>query len=98
METIINKKDGSLTIAVSGRIDTVTAPEFEKVIFDNIEGVSELILDLKELTYTSSAGLRVLLKAQKAMNAQGKMKLTNVCEDVVEVLEMTGFSEIITIE
>ena len=72
--------------------------KFEKTIFDNIEGVSELVLDLKEMPYTSSAGLRVLLKAQKAMSAQGSMKLVNVCSDVSEVFDMTGFSDILTIE
>ncbi len=98
MQTTLNKDGGKLTIAVSGRVDTTTAPEFEKTIFDNIEGVSELVLDLKEMPYTSSAGLRVLLKAQKAMSAQGSMKLVNVCSDVSEVFDMTGFSDILTIE
>lgn len=98
METNIKKDGTKLTISISGRVDTATAPELEKIIFDNLEGVNDLILDLKELTYTSSAGLRILLKTQKTMNAQGKMKLTNVCEDVLEVLELTGFSDIMTIE
>lgn len=93
-----NRENEKLTLAVSGRVDTTTAPELEKAVFDNVEGVKELILDLKEMPYTSSAGLRVLLKAQKAMNAQGSMKIINVCDDVKEVLDMTGFSEIMTIE
>ena len=98
MQTLFNKENEKLTISVSGRVDTTTAPEFEKAIFDNIEGVNELVLDLKDMPYTSSAGLRVLLKAQKAMKAKGGMKLTNVCDDVMEVLEMTGFADIMTIE
>ncbi|MBR1762016.1 MAG: STAS domain-containing protein [Eubacterium sp.] len=98
METSIKKENGKQTIIVSGRVDTTTAPELEKTIFDNLEGVSELVLDLKDMPYTSSAGLRVLLKAQKAMDLQGEMKLINVCSDVMEILDMTGFSDILTIE
>lgn len=98
METSIKKENGKQTIIVSGRVDTTTAPELEKTVFDNLEGVSELVLDLKDMPYTSSAGLRVLLKAQKAMDLQGEMKLINVCSDVMEILDMTGFSDILTIE
>ena len=89
------KKDSLLTLKVNGRVDTTTAPAFEKAVFDNLDGVTELILDLKDMPYTSSAGLRVLLKAKKAIK---NMKLVNVCDDVMEVLEMTGFTDIITIE
>lgn len=98
MQTSLIKENNKLTILVSGRVDTTTAPELEKTIIENIDGVTELILDLKEMPYTSSAGLRVLLKAQKEMKAKGSMKLINVCEDVMEVLDMTGFSDILTIE
>ena len=98
MEISLNKVNNQLTVAVSGRVDTTTSPELEKTIFDSLDGVTELILDLKDMTYTSSSGLRVLLKAQKAMNAQGSMKLINVCDDVKEVLDITGFSEIMNIE
>lgn len=96
---ISTKKDGnSLVISVSGRVDTVTAPEFEKRITDNIDGVSELVLDLKDMTYTSSAGLRVILRAQKLMNKQGSMKVTNVRDEVMEIFDVTGFSDILNIE
>ena len=95
METSIKKENGKLNISVIGRVDTTTAPELEKAIFDNLDGVTEFVLDLKEMPYTSSAGLRVLLKAQKAMSA---MKVVNVCSDVLEVFDMTGFSDILTIE
>ncbi|MBE6741402.1 MAG: STAS domain-containing protein [Ruminococcaceae bacterium] len=93
-----NTENSKLTIAVSGRVDTTTAPELEKEIFDNANGITELVLDLKEMSYTSSSGLRVFLKAQKLMNQQGSMKVINVSEDVMEIFEMTGFSDILTIE
>ena len=90
--------EGSLlNIAVSGRLDTTTAPELEKEIAV-LDGVKELTLDFKELEYVSSAGLRVILGAQKKMSKQGEMKVTNVCEDIMEVFEITGFSDILTIE
>ena len=92
------KDNGKLIIAISGRVDTTTAPELEKNITENAEGVTELILDLKDMTYTSSSGLRTILKAQKLMNKQGSMKVINVQKDVMEIFEMTGFSEILTIE
>ena len=79
-------------------MDTTTAPELEKCITENSDGVTELILDLKDMSYTSSAGLRVILKAQKLMNQQGSMKVTGVQNDVLEVFDMTGFSDILTIE
>ncbi|MBQ7654193.1 MAG: STAS domain-containing protein [Clostridia bacterium] len=99
MQISLNKENGVLTVCVNGRVDTVTAPELEKTVFENLEGVSQLCLDLKEMPYTSSAGLRVFLMTQKQMTKQGgTMKVLNVCEDVYEVLEMTGFSDIMDIE
>ncbi len=98
METLLNRENDKLVITVKGRVDTTTAPELEKAIFDNIDGVKELVLDLKDMPYTSSAGLRVLLKGEKAMKSQGKMTITNVCDDVMDIFEMTGFSDILTIE
>ena len=92
------RDDGTLIVAVSGRVDTITAPELEKCITENTDGVKELILDLSDINYTSSAGLRVLLKAQKLMNKQGSMKVTGVQSEVMEILNMTGFSDILTIE
>lgn len=97
--TIEIKKNGNeTTISVVGRLDTITAPVLEKTIGENISGTESLILDFKGLEYISSAGLRVLLGAQKKMKNIGTMKLTGVCEDVMEVLEMTGFADILTIE
>lgn len=97
----INKEleEKKLTLAIEGRVDTVTAPDFEKEI-DAIDGeINELVLDCEKLEYTSSAGLRVILKAQKLMTAkEGTMKLINVSQDVKEVLDITGFGDILTIE
>ena len=97
--TIEIKKDINETIIeVVGRLDTITAPVLEKTIGENIAGTQNLILDMNGLEYISSAGLRVLLGAQKKMQQVGSMKLIHVCEDVMEVFEMTGFADILTIE
>ena len=97
--TINKKKDGTtLTLAVQGRLDTTTAPELEKEIKTGLDGVTELIMDFEDLDYISSAGLRVLLSAQKAMSKQGSMKVIHVKELVMEVFEVTGFTDILTIE
>ncbi len=85
-------------LELSGRIDSNTAVELEQAVKASIEGVTELTLDMKETEYISSAGLRVLLAAQKQMNKQGKMKVLNVNETVMEVFEITGFADILTIE
>lgn len=92
------EENGKVSIALEGRLDTVTAPELEKVLGEALPGADELTLDFAGLEYVSSAGLRVLLSAQKTMNRQGSMKLTNVCEIVREVFEVTGFTDILTIE
>lgn len=86
------------TIEITGRLDTTTAPVLDKTINEEIEGTKDLILDMKGLEYISSAGLRVLLSAQKKMMKIGSMKVVNVCESVMEVLEMTGFADILVIE
>jgi anti-sigma B factor antagonist len=91
-----NKK--ALTIAVEGRLDTMTAPELEEVLKNSLEGVEALTFDLEKLDYISSAGLRVLLSAQKTMNNQGTMKVLHANEIVMEIFEVTGFSDILTIE
>ena len=88
----------TLTLALEGRLDTTTAPELETVVRISLDGVTKLILDLSQLDYLSSAGLRVLLSAQKQMNRRGKMIVRHVCETVMEVFNMTGFSDILTIE
>ena len=85
-------------IEVAGRLDTITAPMLDKTINEDIPGVKNLILDLKEVAYVSSAGLRVLQSAQKKMQKVGSMKVRNVCSEVMEVFEMTGFADILVIE
>lgn len=96
----INKEQngGLLTVALEGRLDTVTAPELESELTASLDGAEELVLDMKDLEYISSAGLRVLLSAQKNMSSKGSMKLVNVNETVMEILEVTGFTDILTIE
>ncbi|MBQ6077201.1 MAG: STAS domain-containing protein [Clostridia bacterium] len=92
------RNETALTIALSGRLDTVTAPELEAVLKDALADVSELTFDFEKLDYISSAGLRVLLSAQKTMNRQGTMKVIHVNEMILEIFEVTGFSDILTIE
>ncbi len=88
----------SLTIGLSGKLDTVTSPQLETEIKESINGITLLTFDLAELEYVSSAGLRVLLSAQKIMNTQGKMVVKNVAEAVKDIFDVTGFSDILTIE
>lgn len=96
---IKKKNEGStLTIIISGRIDTVTAPEVDSFVNQNLDGVETLILDFKEVNYVSSAGLRVLLSLQKKMMVKGEMKLIHVDDAVSDVFEVTGFDEILTYE
>lgn len=98
MEIAKVKNDEMMEIALKGRLDTTTAPQLEAELNNSIEGITELTLDFEELEYISSAGLRVLLSAQKIMNRQGSMKITHVCDDIMEVFDITGFSDILTIE
>ena len=86
------------TLKIIGRLDTTTAPALETAIDGTVSDVQELVLDCSALEYVSSAGLRVILKAQKLMNAQGCMKLTHVNETIMEVFDITGFADILTIE
>lgn len=94
----IKRNADETTIELVGRLDTTTAPALDKTIINDIEGTKNLILDFKNLEYISSAGLRVVLGAQKKMQKLGSMKVINVGEDVMEVFEMTGFADILTIE
>ena len=96
----IEKKGNAseLTVALTGRLDTTTAPELEKELKASLDGVSALTIDMAALEYISSAGLRVLLSAQKTMNKQGEMKVVHVGETIMEIFEVTGFSDILTIE
>ena len=97
MNIEIKKNTAETTIEIAGRLDTTTAPDFNKNITEDIADTDNLVLDFKKLEYISSAGLRVLLYAQKKMQKLGTLKLINVCDDVMEVFEMTGFSDILTI-
>ena len=96
----INKKleGNNLEFALEGRLDTTTAPSLEEEVKNNIEGIKELVFDLKDLVYVSSAGLRVLLSAQKTMNKQGNMIIRNANEELMEIFEVTGFIDILNIE
>ena len=96
IEKIVNGEVA--TLAVAGRLDTQSAPELEKELDSIVAGLKELTFDMAGLEYVSSAGLRVILKAQKIMNTQGSMKLTNVSDGIMEVFDITGFLDILTIE
>lgn len=87
----------TLTIFLTGRLDTTTAPQLETDLKKDLDGVEELIMDFEKLEYLSSAGLRVLLSAQKTMNRQGKMVICHVNETIQEIFEVTGFAEILTV-
>lgn len=97
MEIIKNIQGNVCNIEVAGRLDTTTAPQLEAEFKNSLNNVTELVLDFSKLEYISSAGLRVLLAAQKVMNAQGSMKVTNVNSEIMEVFEITGFTDILTI-
>jgi anti-sigma B factor antagonist len=97
--TINKTSNGSeLTIALEGRLDTTTAPQLEAELKSSLDGVTALTFDFAKLDYISSAGLRVLLSAQKVMNKQGNMRITNVNETIMEVFDVTGFVDILNIE
>ena len=94
----IKRNAEETTIELAGRLDTTTAPALDKTISDDIGDTKKLVIDVKKVEYISSAGLRVFLGAQKKMQKIGSMKVINVCEEVMEVFEMTGFADILTIE
>ena len=98
MTILKDQKGSSLTIALEGRLDTTTAPQLDETLKESLAGVNDLTLDLEKLEYISSAGLRVLLSANKTMSRQGKMTVKNVGEIVQEVFDITGFSDILEIE
>lgn len=96
---IVKTRQGSkLILALEGRLDTTTAPQLDTEVKDTLTGVTELVMDFSRLEYLSSAGLRVLLMAQKLMNKQGKMVVCQVNDTIMEVFEVTGFIDILTIE
>ncbi len=98
LNIVKNLEDTKLSVALEGRLDTTTAPELDNSLKESIAEVKELVFDFAGLEYISSAGLRVLLSAQKTMNQQGSMKLIHVSSEVNEIFEVTGFSDILTIE
>ena len=98
MNIVKNIENGKVVLEIAGRLDTTTAPELEKELENLLSEANELVFDMSELEYISSAGLRVLLKAQKTMNVKGNMKVTHVTESIMEVFEITGFLDILTIE
>ncbi len=97
--TIGKKQNGDdLTFMLEGRLDTTTAPQLEAELKRSLDGIKGLVFDIEKLEYISSAGLRVLLSAQKVMNKQGKMKITGANEAIMEIFEVTGFVDILNIE
>ena len=98
MEIVKNQNGTALELKLTGRLDTMTAPQLEEEIRTSLDGVTDLTLDFEALEYISSAGLRVLLTTQKTMNKQGKMALKNVNADIMDVFEITGFLDVLTIE
>lgn len=98
MKITKTENGNSLCLALEGRMDTTTAPELEKTLKESLDGVAELTIDLQALDYLSSAGLRVLLGAQKTMNKQGSMRVVHVNDTIMEIFEVTGFVDILTIE
>ena len=98
MNIVKNRDENKLDVIIDGKLDTASAPQLEALINNELEGVEILVLDLAKLKYTSSAGLRTILLAQKTMNKQGKMILKHVGDDVLDVFDMTGLTDLLTIE
>ena len=93
-----NQEGERLVFSLDGRLDTITAPQLEEEVKASIDDITELVFDFSDLTYVSSAGLRVLLSAQKTMNEKGSMVVKNVSDEIQEIFDVTGFSDILTIE
>ena len=98
MNIVKTQKGTSLTIALEGRLDTNTAPQLEAELAAGLDGVTDLVFDMSKLVYISSAGLRVLLTAQKKMNSQGSMVVRHSCPEIMDIFEVTGFSDILALE
>ena len=98
MKIEMKRNAQEMMMEVEGRLDTITAPTLDNAINENIQDIETLILDFSGLEYISSAGLRVLLGTQKKMQKRGSMKVINVCAEIMDVFEMTGFADILTIE
>lgn len=97
MEITVNKNGTELTLSPIGKLDTATSPQLQAAVDENISGVTGLTFDLEKLVYLSSAGLRVLMSAQKTMNKQGEMVITNVNEDIMDIFDMTGLTDVFKI-
>ena len=98
MNIVKTQENQSLPLQLEGRLDTTTAPALEQELKDSLNGITHLVLDMEQLAYLSSAGLRVILAAQKQMNKQGQMVVRHVNDTIMEVFNLTGFSDILTIE
>ena len=98
MNITMTKNGSALNVALEGRMDATSAPQLEALLKTEMETITDLTLDLKDLAYTSSAGLRVLLSAQKAMNKRGSMVIRNVSDDIMEIFDMVGFTDLLNIE
>ena len=98
MEILTNLEEKKLTVTLEGRLDTTTAPSLEKTLKDSLNDVEELVFDFEKLEYISSAGLRVLLAAEKVMKKQGSMVIKHVNSEIMDIFEITGFTDILTIE
>lgn len=98
MNIELNKQNDLLTVTLKGRLDTTTSPALEDIITNLDNDIKDLVINIKDLEYISSAGLRVLLAAQKKMNKIGSMKVINVCDSIMEIFEITGFIDIFVIE
>ena len=98
MNIVKTQENQSLTLQLEGRLDTTTAPALEQELKDSLNGITHLVLDMEQLAYLSSARLRVILAAQKQMNKQGQMVVRHVNDTIMEVFNLTGFSDILTIE
>ena len=98
MNIIKNANGSELEVVLEGRLDAVTAPELDNELKSSLDGVTDLVFNMEKLDYISSSGLRVLLSTQKIMNSKGSMKITNANEMVMEIFEVTGFADILTIE
>ena len=98
MNINLNVVGNILTVSLDGRLDTTTAPQLDNTVRTSLNGISKLIFDMEKLTYISSAGLRILLSAQKIMSARDGMKIKNCCAEVLEIFDITGFTDILDIE
>ena len=98
MQITWDKENGKLIAAITGKVDSITAPELESTLRANLDGVTEVVLDLKDMTHISSAGLRAVLKVKKALRRKGKITVRNVNDEVQDIFQMTGFTKVVTVE